>query len=372
VQDSYSPEEEPSSGLPWLRRVLAGVFAIQDVTFGAAGGHAVQVRGRFLADSAAVYARLRPECQAQGYTLLFRRQGEDDLILLVRARPRPSGTNRWLPLLLAAATVISMMVSYALFWEGSELSWPAITANLGKGWGFTLSLLAILVAHELGHYFTARRFGVAVSLPYLIPFPLSPFGTMGAVIRMKDIAPNKRAMLLIGAAGPLAGLAVAIPVLLYGLSRSQVGPLPLQGGYSMEGNSLLYAALKLLTFDRLLPSGGDDVLLSPVAFAGWAGLLVTSFNLIPAGQLDGGHIAYALLGPKARYLNWIVMAMLLVMSLWWQGWLLWAALAFVFSRVSVPPLDDVSPLTPAEVAVAICLLLLLVATFTPIPLRLVM
>lgn len=365
-------EDSPTDELAWLRSLLAGIFAIEDITLGAAGGPAARVRGRFLIDSAAAYARLRSKCRARGYTLLFRRKGKDDLVLLAKAPAKPSPSNKWIPLLLAGATLASMMLSYALFWEASEFTWPAIARNLGRGWGFTLSFLGILVAHELGHYFTARRFGVAVTLPYLIPFPLSPFGTMGAMIRIKSIPPSRRSMLLIGAAGPLAGLAVGIPVLLYGLGLSQVSPLPAQGGYTMEGNSLLYAALKLLAFGRMLPSGGVDVLLHPVAFAGWAGLLVTSFNLIPAGQLDGGHIAYALLGVRARYLNWIVVSMLVVMGIWWQGWLLWAALVFVFSRVGLRPLDDVSPLAPAEIVVAVCLLLLFIATFTPVPLRQVM
>jgi len=358
--------------LSWIRSALAGVFTIEGITLGAGERPAVQVRGRFLIGSADAYARLRPKCLARGYTLLFRQKDEDDLVLLVSALAKPTPNNRWVPLVLAVATLASMMLSYAIFWEASEFTWSAITRNLGKGWGFTLSLLAILVTHEMGHYFTARHFGVAVTLPYLIPFPLSPFGTMGALIRIKDVPPSKRSMLLIGAAGPLAGLAVAIPVLLLGLSLSEVAPLPIGRGYSMEGNSLLYAALKFLSFGRFLPSGGDDVLLHPIAFAGWAGLLVTSFNLIPAGQLDGGHVAYALLGARARYLNWVVMGVLVVLGIWWQGWLLWAALVFVFSRARVRPLDDVSPLASGEIAVAICLLVLFVFTFTPFPLRVVM
>jgi membrane-associated protease RseP (regulator of RpoE activity) len=156
------------------------------------------------------------------------------------------------------------------------------------------------------------------------------------------------------------------------LSLSEVAPLPSEGPYSMEGNSLLYLALKLLSFGQVLPTGGMDVNLHPIAFAGWAALLVTSLNLIPAGQLDGGHVAYALLGARARYLAWAVLALLLALSIWWQGWLLWAALVFFFSRRALLPLDDVSPLNRTEVVVALVLLALFVLTFTPIPLRLIM
>lgn len=353
-----------------LRARLAGVMEIDDVTTGALNGHAVRVRGRFVAAPSEVYQRLAPYFRARGRTVMLRREGEDDVVLVVRGVIRPSPNNLWIPIVLGIVTVLSMMAAYVLFQSGAELTWEGIVGAIREGWGFVFGLLAILISHELGHYFMARRFGVAVTLPYLIPLPISPFGTMGAVIRMKDIPPSRRAMLMIGAAGPLAGLAVGIPVLLIGLSLSQVSPLP-AGGYSMEGNSLLYAGLKYLVFGRLLPSGGEDVFLHPVAFAGWAGLLVTSFNLIPAGQLDGGHIAYALLGQRTRYLNWAMIGILLVMGFVWQGWFLWAFLVFLFSRARVSPMDDVSPLSPVAIAVAISLLVLFVLTFTPIPLRIV-
>lgn len=357
--------------LVWLRRLLRGLFAIEDITTGAMGGRATRVRGRFLLDTADVHSRLVPGCRAEGYTVLLRREEERDVIWLMRGVVKPTPNNRWLPILLAVLTVLSVLFTQALL-RTPELSLSAIGEGLRASWGFAASLLAILVAHEFGHYFTARHFGVAVTLPYLIPFPLSPFGTMGAVIRMKSIPSNRREMLLIGAAGPLVGLLVAIPILLLGLSLSEVAPLPAEGGYVMEGNSLLYLAIKFLAFGRLLPSGGEDVLLHPVAYAGWAGLLITSFNLVPAAQLDGGHIASALLGAKSRYLNWAVIGGLLVLGIrWWDGWLLWAALIFLFSRGHARPMDDVTPLRPAEIAVAILLLTLFILTFTPLPLRVV-
>jgi len=178
-------------------------------------------------------------------------------------------------------------------------------------------------------------------------------------------------MLLIGMAGPLAGLLVAIPVLLYGLHLSQVTPLPARGGYLAEGNSLLYLLLKRLVLGQWLPAGGFDVDLHPLAFAGWSGLLVTSFNLIPAGQLDGGHIAASALGSRARVLVWPIIAVLLVLGIWWQGWFLWAALIWLFSRQQAQPLDDVTRLTRGELAVALCWLVLFVLIFIPIPMRVV-
>jgi len=373
LQEQESTSSSGIDGSEWdvPRSLLAGVMEVYDVTTGALGGHGIRVRGRFLIDPSEAYRRLAPWFRERGRTVMFRHEDGADLILVVPGVIRPSPNNLWAPIVLAVVTVISMLAAYVLFHSGADLTREGILSALGQGWGFVLSLLAVLVSHEFGHYLMARHYGVAVTLPYLIPMPLSPFGTMGAVIRMKDIPPNRRAMLRIGAAGPLAGLVVAIPVLLYGLSLSEVTALP-TSGYSMEGNSLLYAALKYLVFGRFLPSGGEDVFLHPVAFAGWAGLLVTSFNLIPAGQLDGGHVAYALLGRRTRVLNWAMVGILLLMGFLWQGWFLWAFLVFFFSRARVSPMDDVSPLAPVDIVVAVLLLVFFVLTFTPIPLRVVM
>ena len=148
---------------------------------------------------------------------------------------------------------------------------------------------------------------------------------MGAVIRMKGIPPSRRAMLLTGAAGPLAGLVVCLPILIAGLALSEVLPLPQSGSYVVEGNSLLYACSSTCS-RQMAAQRNPDLFMHPLAFAGWAGLLVTGFNLIPAGQLDGGHVAYAWLGHRARYLTWAVVGGLLLMGFLWQGWILWGVL----------------------------------------------
>jgi Zn-dependent protease len=165
---------------------------------------------------------------------------------------------------------------------------------IADGLSYSLPLMAILVAHEFGHYFVARLHGVPASLPYFVPLPPGIFllGTMGAVIRMSEVTANRKKLIDIGAAGPLAGLIVAVPVLLHGLSLSEVQVT--STGALQEGNSLLYAGLKYLVKGQWLPAAsGMDVNLHPTAFAGWAGLLVTMLNLLPFGQLDGGHIAVA-------------------------------------------------------------------------------
>jgi len=169
---------------------------------------------------------------------------------------------------------------------------------LVRGGQFAGTLLTILVAHELGHYVAARIHKVDASLPYFIPMPLlSPFGTMGAVIRMRGVIPTRRALLDIGAAGPLAGLAFAIPLYLWGAAHSHLVPMPTAGDGSVQlGESILMRVL-----DRLVAPPkveGMDLELSPVAFGAWGGMFVTMINLLPVGQLDGGHVAYALFGPK--------------------------------------------------------------------------
>lgn len=367
---TVSIPDDARDGL-WIRDLLDGRFAIDDITTGIPQGASVRIRGQFLIPSAEAYAQLAPRCRAMGRTLLFRHEEGSDVILLLDGIVRPSRNNRWVPALLALATVLSVVFSFTFYWQMSELTIASFLQALPSGLVFAGGLLTILVTHEFGHYLMARHFQVAVSLPYLIPFPvLSPFGTLGAVIRMKDVPPSRRAMLFIGAAGPLAGLAVGIPVLLWGLALSSVEVLP-QGGYSLEGNSLLYAGLKFLMFGRFLPSGGQDVMLHPLAFAGWAGLLVTGLNLVPAGQLDGGHVVYALLGEHARYVTWGMIALLLVLGIWWQGWLLWAAVVFLLARKHAQPLDDLSPLDKTARLVAIGILVLFVLTFTPFPLQIV-
>jgi membrane-associated protease RseP (regulator of RpoE activity) len=269
--------------------------------------------------------------------------------------------------LLFALTLLSCLFAGAQMVEGlTEVNW-----NLLDGLPYAAALLGILAAHEMGHYLTARRLGTPTSLPYFLPMPLG-FGTFGAVINMAAPPRNRRHLLAIAAAGPLAGLAVALPVLLLGLSLSQVEPLPTLGVYQMEGNSLLYAALKFLMFGQLLPANGQDVFIHPVAFAGWAGLLVTGLNLIPAGQLDGGHIVYALLGERrARVIFWAVLAALAVLAFFWQGWILWLFLIFLFGRMRLAPLDDVTTLTGRQQALAIAMIFIFILVFTPIPLRII-
>lgn len=368
----WAPAPEPHEDISWFRQMLTGIFVVEDVTYGAMNGNATRLRGQLLIDADAAYERLAPAVAERGNTLLMRREEDQVALYIAHGRVQPTPNNPWLPWVLGFLTVLSVFFVGILHSNPPDLSLRSMASVAGSAAAYTAALLGILLSHEMGHYIVARRLGLPVTLPYLIPMPIPPLGTMGAVIRMKDMPPSRRAELYTGAAGPIAGVIVAIPVLILGLSLSTVGPLPTSGGYYMEGNSVLYLLLKLVMFGKILPGNGLDVLLHPVAFAGWAGLLVTSLNLLPAGQLDGGHVAHALLGARARYLTWAVMGILLILGIFWLGWFLWVGLIYLFARVQPMPYNDVSRLTSREKVLAVVALVVFVLAFTPVPLQIIM
>ncbi|MDH5490952.1 MAG: site-2 protease family protein [Myxococcales bacterium] len=218
-----------------------------------------------------------------------------------RSEPQDPWREWRLPALLFALTSASTLYAGARMQGGDSLL---------VGLPFAAPLMLILLAHEMGHYVAGRLHGVDASPPYFIPLPFGNIGTMGAIIQLRRPITSRRALLDVGAAGPLAGMAVALPVLIYGLATSPVEPLPPGGGYLIEGRGLLY--LGLLTWLHDIPEG-SDVMLNATAWAGWVGLLVTMINLLPIWQLDGGHVAYALRGPaQDRTTRWLLRALPLV------------------------------------------------------------
>jgi membrane-associated protease RseP (regulator of RpoE activity) len=272
------------------------------------------------------------------------------------------------------------------------------TTYFAQGLEFSATLMAILVTHEMGHYVAGRIHKVDVSLPYFIPLPFST-GTLGAIIRMRSPITRRDALIDVGAAGPLAGLCMALPLLVWGLARSQVGPIDTSEGPTfIEGNSLLYILLKLLVKGQYLPSGGVDVHLEPMAMAAWVGLLVTFINLIPVGQLDGGHVAVAFFGDRhGRQARWLHRGLSIVglVVLGWlyveahqagrepldalayagQGalpWLIWSLLLVVMRRMAGgqyhPPVEP-EPLSSSRKVLFWVVATLFVLLFTPVPMR---
>ena len=383
--------------------LVENIFKIEDKTIGTTRqDFIVRYRGYLLMeDSEAAYDRIAEDLKPLGVTPLFRIEEERHVIFLVPGMPEPRRSNPYVNLVLFIITLLSVMAAGALYGL-EELPppgiLPALKLFITRGWPFAVSMIAILGTHEFGHYLAGRYHGVHVTLPYFIPFPLSPFGTMGAFINMKEPPKNKRHLLDIGIAGPLAGLFVAVPVLLIGLKLSDLGTLPMASSselsYSLEGNSILYLLLKYISFGKLIPApvnfggtspvlywlryfftgqpfpfGGVDVMLHPVAWAGWAGILVTALNLIPAGQLDGGHMVYVLLGKeRARKLWPVVMLALFLLGIVWSGWWLWAGLIFLLGRTYAEPLDQITQLDPPRKALAVLAFVVFLITFTPVPL----
>lgn len=235
---------------------------------------------------------------------------------------------------------------------------------------FAVALLAILGAHELGHYVVARAYGMSVTLPYFIPVPFA-MGTFGAFIQMKSIAPTRRAMFDVAVAGPLAGLALAVPAMVVGLHWSQLVPVEsgiLAHGQARIGSSLLFASLARLVFPQVA-AHGHALMLHPLAVAGWLGLVVTAMNLLPIGQLDGGHMADAMFGSRiGRTISTVAIFSLVMLGLFgWSGMLPWMAVVLCIARTKgAPPLDDVTHMPSARVALGF-LTFLLLAAILPVP-----
>lgn len=271
--------------------------------------------------------------------------------------PAPRPRRRGLHVGLFLATCVSTFAIQYLSGSG-----------VGAALAYAGSIIGILLAHEMGHYIMCRRYRVAATLPYFIPMPISLFGTMGAVILMRGRIPDRRALFDVAVAGPIAGLVVAVPVLAIGLSLSQVTVVEPGMGFTL-GEPLLLKWLSAIVVGTV--PEGSDVMLHPVAFAGWAGLFVTALNLLPIGQLDGGHILYAMFGRVVvRYtLPMIALLALLAFATGYVGWAILAGLiALVTLRRPHPPtIHDGEPLDGRRFALGLVMLVVFVLCFTPRP-----
>lgn len=383
-----------------LTSLVAREFRVQDVTLGdKQRGFMARYRGELLnEESAQAYDRLADALSVHEITPLFRVEDGGQVIYLTPKLPPPPPANVRTNIILFILTVFSVMLAGAQP-EGplpADLTGQllSLVRSIFTGWPFAVSLLGILLAHEFGHYFMSRYHKTPATLPYFIPLPppIGLLGTMGAAILLRGTPKNKRILFDIGIAGPLAGLIVAIPVLLLGLHRSHLGPIVANPGGYIEGNSLVYLWAKYITFGRLLPSpaaaqgfaywlryfftghpipyGGTDVFIDPVAFAGWGGLLVTGLNLIPVGTLDGGHVIYGLFGDKASKAFPYILAVLLLLGLAWSGWWLWAVLLLWLGRVRAQPLDQITALDPPRRLLGVLMLIIFFLVFMPVPMTL--
>lgn len=396
-------EPNTEQQLEQLKSIVGRVMQIEAVVIDPPEIKAVaEYRGRLTKDSMEAYDQLAEAVKPYGLTPMMKNDRGQHVVILLDVVIDPPKSNPWVNLILFILTIFSVLFAGTIYsYDGpmpDSIFQFVITSltNLNLGVPYAASILAILLAHEFGHYLAARYHKTPVSLPYFIPFPLSSIGTMGAFISLKAPPKNKRVLHDIGVAGPLAGLVVAIPILLIGQALSPIETIPLTVpdglAFSFEGNSLLYLAIKYIVHGELLPApasyggvapvlywlkyfftglplpvGGRDAIMHPIAWAGWVGLLVTALNLIPAGQLDGGHALYVLLGDKANRAWRFIVAVLAVLGVFWPGWWLWVGLIFVFGRMHAEPFDQITELDTRRKVIAILIMVIFVLVFIPIP-----
>lgn len=333
-------------------------------------------RGGLKESTEAVFEKLKRSFGRETVPLV---QEDKQLGAAIYLLPRPveqktleKPVRPWVHWLLFALTVLTTTWAGAAHQGVNLLREPA---RFTVGLPYALALMTILGIHELGHYFMARRHGIRVTPPYFIPIPFA-LGTFGAFIQMRSPTENRRALFDVAVAGPLAGLVIAIPALLIGLQTSAVigggaEPARQMGGMmhgTSVGSSLLLAFLAKLSLGPELLQG-HILQLSPLAFAGWLGLFITALNLIPVGQLDGGHIAHAMFGRRiGDFIGTIAMWSLLLLGFFvWPGLLTWAIIIFFIAGRSTPPLNDLTPLTPARLALGYVALLILALIIVPLP-----
>jgi len=275
---------------------------------------------------------------------------------------RPQG-RPWLQISLFLCTLVTTTLAGAMQHGVDPLSRPG---EIYLGLPFAVTLMTILLVHEMGHYLTSRYHGVKATLPYFIPAP-SFIGTFGAFIKMNSPPPDRRSLFDVAAAGPLAGLALAIPAVVLGLRLSTVSPADTGAGGLTLGSSLLLSFLSQATLG-ILPDEAN-IVMHPIGFAGWIGLLVTAMNLLPVGQLDGGHVVYALFGERYLWVSRAALVGILSLGLlrWWDGWLVWGLLLLFLGLRHPAPADPHTPLDPKRKFMGWVMLAILTVTFIPVP-----
>jgi membrane-associated protease RseP (regulator of RpoE activity) len=274
----------------------------------------------------------------------------------------------WINIALAIATVITTTVAGAMLYNVNPFTAPL---DIYKGLPFSIAIMLVLGSHELSHYIASRRHGVDSTLPYFIPFPLPPIGTMGAIIRQKGPVPTRRALFDVGISGPLVGMLVAIVVTIIGLM------LPLQTDSGIRAMQMEPNAPLMFSFlISVLHPGAAVADVNPIAFAGWVGMLVTMLNLIPVGQLDGGHVARAVLGKLSDRISRVIPLCLMVIGLYGtfvlnqdgEIWILWGLITSFMSAAAHPkPTDDTQTVGVPRIALACVTVVLALLCFTPFP-----
>ena len=389
TQASLPPAEQAAPpldpGLLRLREALHGILTVEGEqhTQQRGVGRVYVFRGQLETPRDTAYQTLVERFKPLGYTPMLQRENDEEVVIAVEGDlpQRRIRSPWWLHLGLLVATIITTTIMGAALtglpagrvYDAIRAGdWPLVWSALRDGLPFSLTLLAILGVHEMGHYVAARLHGVKVTLPYFIPLPLAnSLGTMGAVIFIKSPLLNRRALFDVGIAGPLAGLVLALPLYIIGLLQPQTVGLPtswIQLGITRVANPPLLQFLSgvftdITELDRVVLYG------HPMALAAWFGVLLTALNLLPLGQFDGGHVAYALLGRRAWPVAQITFTILLFMGLFgaWFAWLIWAFMGMLTGLRHPPPFDDLTPLGRARTIIGLVTVVLFALTIVPVP-----
>jgi Zn-dependent protease len=374
-----------------LRSALGQVMRVDNHTIHEPPVDLIEFTGKLICPSDEAFGHIYKSFIANGYTPMLTERDGKEVVVAKHGIVETTRSTARLNVILLIATIASTVLAGTLLYAetsalGRQLLGRAddmidallIIARTPALWmigvPYALTLLSILGVHEMGHYVMAKHHKAEVTLPYFIPMPFG-LGTMGAVIRLKSPIKNRRQLFDIGVAGPLAGLAVAIPLLIIGLSLSPVEFVGRSLPGAQEGNSILYALLKFLTKGQWLPGGGYDVIINAIAFPAWFGLVVTMINLLPIGQLDGGHVIFAMFGRVQWQVAVVAEIILLALGTYLafttgqllNVWLLWALLVQVFGLRHPPPLDDLTPLDRKRKIIGWATIAIFFLIFTPLP-----
>jgi membrane-associated protease RseP (regulator of RpoE activity) len=369
VAQPAAPPSIPAGVLAAFERKLEPILAI---TGHKGQGGILQFEGKLRGKAEEMFSKIREAFRADPVTpMLLEGEGHDVRVLFLPSHEQPVQENsNWL---LHASLFLAALATTT--WAGALHAGVNLLQQperFSVGLPYSLGLMLILGAHEMGHYITARRYGIQVTPPFFIPVPFA-LGTFGAFIKIKSLTPNRRALFDVAVAGPMAGLVFAVPALLIGLRSSQIipgnAPLGLVHYGVSASSSVLLACFAKVSLGASV-SADHHLALSPLAFAGWLGLMVTALNLLPIGQLDGGHIAHAVFGARhARGISLVALACLFLLALFvWPGLILWAFVVyFIAGTQDAPAANDVTPLDFPRRALAYLTFAILLVIIVPVP-----